>query len=393
MTNSEPRRPVVVVIPARGGSKGIPRKNLAYVAGHPLVGRAILAAQGAELVDTVIVSTDDSEIADASRRYGAGVVMRPSEISGDTASSETALLHAIDSREQQGKVTGTVVLLQCTAPFTNAADIDGTIAPVLEGRADSCFAASAFKHFVWQQDSEGTVHGANHDGGPRQRRQDLSSQYLEAGSVYAVTWARLKDAGHRFAGEVALHEVEAARVYEIDTPDELEIARQMAPTLDQRELRSVLPDPVEAVAFDFDGVFTDNSVIVDEDGKESICANRSDGLGIQMLREAGIPMMVISKERNKVVKARCKKLGLPVVQEADDKLTVLKRWLEEHGLSPDNTVYVGNDVNDIECLRFVGCGIGPADSHPDITAFLKARAKVRGGLGVVRLLADEILRR
>lgn len=154
---------------------------------------------------------------------------------------------------------------------------------------------------------------------------------------------------------------------------------------------SRLPIDIDAIAFDFDGVFTDNTVYVNEDGGELVRCSREDGMGIDLLRNHGFPMIVISKECNKVVTARCNKLRIPVNQAVDDKLPLLRSWLTINGLSPDNTIYVGNDINDIQCLEYVGCGVAPSDCHPDILPFINIQLTKRGGCGCIRELADAVL--
>lgn len=212
---------------------GIPRKNLAYVGGHPLIGRAIIAARGAALVDSVVVSTDDEAIASVALEYGAEVIERPKELSGDTASSESALTHASQLlAEREGVRPSVVALLQCTAPFTTSADIDGTLRPVINEQAESAFAAVSFKHFVWLAEDDGRVAGVNHEGGPRARRQDLAPQFLEAGSVYAMRYDALIAEGHRFCGRTVLHQVPDSHCFEIDTPTELQQAQAMADLVD-----------------------------------------------------------------------------------------------------------------------------------------------------------------
>lgn len=385
---------VCLVIPARGGSKGIPKKNLQLVGGHSLLGRAIMRAKEAMLVTEIVVSTDDEEIAAEARRYGAGVVERPAEISGDTASSESALLHAVDAlQEQTGRAPTVTVLMQCTSPFTTAADIDGTVAPVVEGEAESAFAACVFHHFLWQRDTQGHAQGVNHDGGPRKRRQDLEPHYLEAGSVYAMRTETLCAEGTRFCGRTVIHEVPADHCFEIDTPEELERARAIARTLGETEVGTALPSQIDGVVFDFDGVFTDNAVYVDQEGRESVRCSRGDGMGVELLRKSGIPMVVLSKERNPVVAARCKKLRLPLEQGINDKLPVLKSWIDDNNLDPLKVLYVGNDINDLDCMAYVGCAVGPADAHPAILDKLQLRLQASGGNGAVRELADLILKR
>lgn len=388
------RTDVCVVIPARGGSKGIQKKNLQLLGGHSLVARSIMQAREAMLVTEVVVSTDDEEIAAEARRYGARVVERPVEISGDTASSESALLHAVDTLQQStGRAPAVTVLMQCTAPFTTAADIDGTVAPVVEGKAESAFAACLFHHFLWKRDGAGLAKGVNHDGGPRKRRQDLEPQYLEAGSVYAMRTETLRAEGSRFCGRTAIYEVPADHCFEIDTPVELERGRAMARTLGETEADAALPTEVDGIVFDFDGVFTDNAVYVDQEGKESVRCSRGDGMGVELLHRSGVAMVVLSKERNPVVTARCQKLKLPLEQGVDEKLPALKRWIEANKFDPRKVVYVGNDINDLECMAYVGCAVGPADAHPGIVEKLHLRLQATGGNGAVRELADLILRR
>jgi YrbI family 3-deoxy-D-manno-octulosonate 8-phosphate phosphatase len=382
---------VVAVIPARGGSKEIPRKNLCRVGGHPLVGRTILAAQKAKSVSSVVVSTDDEEIAEVARSYHARVIMRPPEISGDTASSESALLHVADVLEGEGCVPEVIVLLQCTSPFTKARDIDGTVAIVSEKAADAAFAACQCACFLWREDDWGKAIGINHAGGPRTMRQDLNPQYLEAGSVYAMRLEALRRVGHRFCGHTGIHKVESAQCMEIDSFEELRLAQRIAHERDLLEISECLPDPVQAVVFDFDGVFTDNTVMVGEDGREAVVCSRADGMGIERLRNAGIPLLALSRESNSVVRARCAKMNLPCQDAATNKLPLLEKWLRDQRVDRAHTVYVGNDINDLECLDYVGCAVGPADSHPDILGHLHIRLQRKGGCHAVREIADAIL--
>ncbi|MGX8907928.1 cytidylyltransferase domain-containing protein [Streptomyces netropsis] len=144
---------VLAVIPARGGSKGVPAKNLAAVGGVPLVARAVRACRAARLVTDVVVSTDDAAIAATARGAGAVVVQRPAVIAGDTATSEAAVLHAMDAYEaMHGTRVGTVLLVQCTSPFVTGEDIDGVAAAVLEQGADSALTVAPFHGFVWREE-------------------------------------------------------------------------------------------------------------------------------------------------------------------------------------------------------------------------------------------------
>ncbi len=391
-----------VVIPARGGSKGIPRKNLRSVGGVPLVVRAIRAARGAALVDRVFVSTDDADIATAARDAGAEVIERPDALGHDHATSESALLHALDSLRERGEPEPEItVFVQCTSPFVEPSDIDGAIAPVASGVADCVFTAAPTHAFLWRASEHGAV-GVNHDHAARLRRQDREPEYVEAGSVYAMRTQGFREAGHRFFGRIALHEIPAERALEIDEPIDLVIAESLetvlaasphAPTSGRTDdfPGHRLPDQIDALVFDFDGVLTDNRVITLQDGTEAVIADRSDGLGIERLRDAGVRMLVLSKERNPVVAARCAKLRLDCLQGVDEKGPALVRWIDDQGMDARHVVFVGNDVNDLDCLRLAGCGVVVGDAHPDAVSIADVVLTRSGGRGAVRELSDLVL--
>lgn len=383
---------VLLVIPARGGSKGIPGKNLQPVGGLPLIARAIRAGLRSRLVTRMAVSTDCDAIAECASRFGAEVIRRPASLSGDSATSESALMHALEHfRERTGTEPGILVMVQCTAPFIAPEDIDGAVDLVLSGQADSAFAACQFKHYIWQQDEDGWVQGVSEAKGQRKRRQDARVQYLEAGSVYAMRVETFVRDGHRFCGRTKLHEIPAERCFEIDTSTELEHARLLETRLARRLERNRLPESIDAIVFDFDGVMTDDQVTVFEDGRESVRCSRSDGMGIERLRQAGIRMLVLSKEQNPVVTARCRKLKLEVLQGRDDKLADLQHWVTGNALNQERIIYMGNDINDLACMRWVGAAVAPAKAHPEVLASADVVVGQPGGRGAVRALADLLL--
>lgn len=148
---------------------------------------------------------------------------------------------------------------------------------------------------------------------------------------------------------------------------------------------------IELVVFDFDGVFTDNRVLVLEDGREAVFCNRSDGLGIERARAAGLNMLVLSKEKNPVVGARCRKLKLDYIQGCDDKATQLTQLAEERGIALARIAYLGNDVNDLPCLKLVGLPACVADAYPEIVPYCVLRTEKSGGHGAVREFCDYLL--
>lgn len=161
----------------------------------------------------------------------------------------------------------------------------------------------------------------------------------------------------------------------------------------QQEQALRLPAEVAALVMDFDGVLTDNRVVLNQEGVESVVCHRGDGLGLEMLGRAGVPLLVISKEANPVVRARCDKLKIPCLQGIDDKLTALRAWASDRNFERANLVYVGNDINDLECLTWVGCAVAVRDSHPEVLSVAHIVLDNDGGKGAVRELCEMILSR
>ena len=228
-------------------------------------------------------------------------------------------------------------------------------------------------------------------GRVRPRRQDREPEFLETGAVYAMRVAGFRKAKHRFFGKTVMYETPADRVCEIDETVDLHVAEVLVRNRAQQARRALLPQPVAALVMDFDGVLTDDHVSVDQDGRESVRCSRGDGLGLEALRKAGLPMLVLSKEQNPVVSARCKKLQLRCEQGVEAKLSALQAYCAELGVALEHTVYVGNDINDLACLAAVGCGVAVADAHPRAKQAASIVLEARGGRGAVRELCDLIL--
>jgi N-acylneuraminate cytidylyltransferase len=219
------RRSAIAIIPARGGSKGIPRKNLCSLGGKPLVAHSIDAARRARTVERVVVSTDDAEIAAVAARHGADVVWRPAALSDDTASSESALVHALEhARAQEGYAPDLTVFLQCTTPLIVPGDIDGAVRLLHDQQADVAFAVTPTHAFIWQRGPGGAAVPVNHDPDVRLRRQELPAQYLETGALFVMRTAGFLAARRRFFGRIVMFEVPPERAVEIDEPIALAVA-------------------------------------------------------------------------------------------------------------------------------------------------------------------------
>ena len=383
----------IAIIPARGGSKGIPRKNIRPLMGKPLIAYNIEQARQALLVNRVVVSTDDPEIGAVSRQYGAEVVWRPAEISGDTAPSEEALLHTLEHlRQSEGYQPDLLAFLQCTSPLTLAEDIDGAIQTLLDAEADTALAVIPFHYFIWKINETGSAAGVNHDKRVRPLRQQRQPQYLESGAVYVMRVPGFLQARHRFFGKTVLYEMPPERRLEIDDPVDFKVAETLMRSQAEQRKSARLPQVIAALILDFDGVFTNNKVIVQQDGREAVVCDRSDGWGIGQLKKTGLPILVLSTEPNPVVRARADKLGLPCLQNISDKWSVLAAWLAERGIEPQQVVYVGNDANDLECMRHVGCAVAPADAYPEALSAAQIILEHKGGDGAIREICELILK-
>lgn len=397
------------IIPARGGSQGLPGKNVARVGGVPLIVRAVHAARAATRIARVVVTTDDEAIAAAARSAGAEVIARPAELAGGSASSESALMHALeelsdaarpgsDRHNEQGAIT---VFIQATSPFIDPADLDAAIERVASGEHDVMLAAALSHIFLWRDDEEGeSAVGVNHDAFHRPRRQDRRPEYLETGAFYVFRTDGFRAAGHRFFGRVGIQPVHPDHAIEIDGIADLDRARALASHVDRGIAESRRGSAVEsrrprievdALITDFDGVHTDDTVMVDQLGRESVRVSRSDGHGIARLRAAGVPVLILSAEENPVVGRRAEKLGVECAQGVAEKGAVVREWAEARGIRLDRIAYLGNDRGDLPALELVGWPVAVPDAVPEALTSARHVLEHAGGHGAVRELADLIL--
>jgi CMP-N,N'-diacetyllegionaminic acid synthase len=214
---------IVTIIPARGGSKGIPQKNLQILANKPLIAHSILDAQESKLVEQCYVSTDDSQIAKIAQQYGAKIIIRPAELANDTASSESALLHALNEIENQGIQPEIIVFLQCTSPIRTGQEIDQAIAQFQSENADSLLSVSPSHRFLWEE-VDGAGQGINYDYRSRPRRQDMKPQYMENGSIYIFKPWVLKEINNRLGGKITLFKMTEKANIDIDSLIDFQIA-------------------------------------------------------------------------------------------------------------------------------------------------------------------------
>ena len=386
----------VAIIPARGGSKGIPGKNIMNFCGKPLLAWSILQAKTARTVQQVYVSSDDQKILDVAVSFGALPIIRPAEFATDTATSEQVLLHAIEEIEQSTKdEIDLVVFLQATSPLRKPDDVDNAIETLWNEQADSLFSMSVLDDFcVWIRKENNELEGLTFDPSNRGRRQDREPLYLENGSIYLFKPEVLKRCDNRFGGKIAMYEMAAWQSYEIDRNDDVVIIEYffkknlLEKWSEKKTDTNIDAADIDLIVYDFDGIMTDNRVIVSQDGTESVTVNRGDGIAVDMIRSLGIQQLIISTETNPVVRARANKLKLKVIDSCSDKKSALENYCATNGIPLGRVIYVGNDINDLDAMNSVGYPIAPFDAHPDVKAIAKLATTAKGGEGVIREIAD-----
>ena len=214
---------VVAIILARGGSKGVPKKNIIDFCGKPLIAWTIdnCIKGGA---NSVWVSSDSDEILEISSKYGANKIKRPDEIAGDFATSESAWLHALDYIELEEEKIDWVLAPQVTSPLRDASDISKAITLAKENIHDSFFSCSVAEDlFFWEKDNNGNLDSVNYDWRNRKRRQDIPKQFIENGSFYLFKPQVLKNTNNRFGSNIGLVEMEFWKMFEIDSYDDLKM--------------------------------------------------------------------------------------------------------------------------------------------------------------------------
>ena len=214
----------VAIIPARGGSKGIPKKNTVEICGKPLVAWSIEQALEAEGIDSVWVSSDSDEILSVAECYGARSIKRPREISHDTASSEEAWLHALDTIEQTGHTPSRAVGIQATSPIRESRDFQEALRLFEQNGYDSLFTATEIADFhVWRRDDRQGHAPVNYDYRNRQMRQNIEKRYLENGSFYVFRPEIIRSCQNRLGGRIGVCVLEEHKMFQIDTPEDVRL--------------------------------------------------------------------------------------------------------------------------------------------------------------------------
>ena len=235
----------VAIIPARGGSKAIPRKNIIDFCGYPLISWTIACARRCSLVEKVYVSTDDAEIAGVAKQYGAEVIDRPDSISGDTASSESALIHACEVIRSNGRLPDAIMMLQATSPLRETLELDGAVNKFAKGTLDSMFSASQPEDMLLWIERASDLQSLNYDYKSRKRRQDAADGpqvWIETGSFYITNTELLLTSGNRLGGRIGMWAVPFWKSFEIDSLESLDVCATLMRTY---KLDRIAPETIK----------------------------------------------------------------------------------------------------------------------------------------------------
>ena len=398
---------ILTIIPARGGSKGIPRKNIRTFAGYPLISYSIAAGLQAETVMRVIVSTDDEEIAEVARRYGAETpFLRPAELAQDRTTDLPVFQHALNwLAEHENYRPNVIVHLRPTTPIRPPDLVDRAVRLLLSHPAADSVRGITPAHQnpfkMWFLDGEDKpIRPLTNVPGIEEPynapRQILPTVYAHTGLIDAMRPETILGLNSMSGGTILPVLFDPEYDIDLDTPDDWQRAEERimhsTPLMVwPGKPRRSMPEKIRLVVLDFDGVLTDNRVWVDQDGREMVTANRSDSLGVNLLRQAGIETVVISKETNPVVTARCRKMNVACIQGEDDKATALKNLLADRKVDASQAIYLGNDVNDLPCFPLAGWAVAVADALPEVTRQADFVLTRPGGHAAVRELCDLIM--
>lgn len=400
----------LALIPARGGSKGIPRKNIRSFAGYPLIAWSIAAAKQAACVTRVIVSTDDPEIAAVAREYGAETpFLRPPELAQDRTTDLPVFEHALKFLEEvEGCKPEVVVQLRPTSPIRPRGMVDDAVRILLAHVDADCVRgvvpAGQNPHKMWRFAGEDKAMQPllEVDGIPEPfnaPRQILPPVYWQTGHIDAIRLSTITSKKSLTGNVIYPLVIDPRYTVDIDTlPDwakyEALVYSGLEMVAPENRTRRQMPEHIKLIVSDFDGVITDGRVWVDENGRETVAASRSDSMRIRQMRERGIDVMILSSEVNPVVKARAKKMGIDAIHGVDlhDKGNVLKKFLAEKNLDAAQIVYVGNDFNDLPCFEAAGWAVAVADAYPEVLRAADYVLKTNGGFGALRELCELILK-
>lgn len=373
----------IAFIPVRGGSKSIPLKNIKPFCGKPLVCWNIEALEGCDLIDEIIVATDSDKIEKtvlAQSYKKTKIYRRSAENACDTASTESVMLEYINYAHLPQE--DIFMLVQATSPLTETQHFTEALGIYQKGIYDSMLTCVRNYRFFWNED--GT--SKNYDYMNRPRRQNFKGELMENGAFYINTVSNILKSGNRLSGKIGIYEMPEYTATEIDEPDDWIILENL---MRKHVLSKRTSQPqIKLFLSDVDGTLTDGGMYYSEKGDELKKFNTRDGMGFQLLREAGIKTGIITSENTEIVANRAKKLKIDfLIQGKRDggKLAAAQEICSQLGITLNEVAYIGDDINCRELLEAVGVAACPADANTIIKNITSIQIMSHnGGEGCVR---------
>ncbi|MEC1377401.1 HAD-IIIA family hydrolase [Heyndrickxia oleronia] len=379
----------VALIPARGGSKSIPLKNIMHIAGKPLIEWTLEAASKCKEIDHIFVATDSPEIKDVVEGFNlpnVTVIGRSIESAVDTASSEIVLLEFARKYMFEN-----LVFIQATSPLLKAEDLSQAIQKLEENKLDSLLSVVEQKRFIWKENDAG-VFPINYDPINRPRRQEMSGYLVENGAFYITSRNALLKSGCRISGKIGYKIMSEESYFEIDEPSDWTIIEHLLiSNKNQNEIKNKI-SKIKMLITDCDGVLTDGGMYYTENGDEIKKFNTKDGMGISKLKEIGIEIAIITGEDVQIVRNRAKKMGISEVYcGIKDKTKILNQLIEKYNLHYENIAYIGDDINDLDAMKLVGLAFTVNDGMRCVKEISDYVTKKNGGQGAVREICELFL--
>uniref|UniRef100_A0A8C6TE93 N-acylneuraminate cytidylyltransferase n=1 Tax=Neogobius melanostomus TaxID=47308 RepID=A0A8C6TE93_9GOBI len=379
------------LILARGGSKGIPLKNVKTLAGIPLIGWVLRAAVDSELFDSVWVSTDHDHIEKVALSCGARIHRRSAEVSKDSSTS----LDTIQEFLRLNPEVDIVCNIQATSPCLHPFHLKEALQLITEQGYDSVFAVVRRHHFRWQEvknDSGELTRPLNLDPHNRPRRQDWDGELCESGSFYFTQRELIEEQGLLQGGKVAYYEVRPEYSVDIDVDIDWPVAEQRV--LRYGYFGCVPPEVVKLMFCNISGCLTEGRIFLSVSGEEMVSINTRDTAGIRILQKEGVEVMLLTSSLNPFEKALSQKvsarLGCEVLCVGEQPLDDLETLVKERKLSWRDVAFMGNDEIDVQCLNVAGLSAVPSDAPVLAKNAAKYICTAPGGKGAMLEFAEHI---
>lgn len=380
----------VAFIPARGGSKSIPLKNIKLINGRPLIYWTLRAAQECKYIDMICVSTDSLEIKDTVDKFGfekVKVIGRSDETATDTASTESVMLEFAEKETFEN-----IVLIQATSPLLSESDLDKGFECFVRDNVDSVMSVVRQKRFIWKENLDKGINPVNYDVFNRPRRQEFEGFLVENGAFYITSKKNLLKSKNRVSGNIAAVEMDENSYFEIDEPGDWVIVEKLLsrryPQID-KDIRS----EIKLFLTDCDGCLTDGGMYYLENGEEMKKFNALDGMGFSFLRAQGILTGIVTGETVELNRRRAEKLKVDFYEAGcKNKYQKICEICRENNIALGQVAYVGDDINDLEAVEKVGFGCSVANGLESVKRAAKYVSVRNGGNGAVREIIDFILK-